>query len=53
MSFIEEAIRVLKLTRNTRKDEFIMVSKITGLGMIIIGVIGVFIILFARLLGMS
>jgi len=53
MSFIEEAIRVLKLTRKPRKDEFIMVSKITGLGMIIIGVIGVFIILFARLLGMS
>lgn len=53
MSFIEEAVRVLKLTRKPRKDEFIMVSKITGLGMIAIGVIGVIIILFARLLGMS
>ncbi len=53
MGFIEEAVRVLKLTRKPRKDEFIMVSKITGLGMVVIGVIGVVIILFARLLGLS
>lgn len=53
MSFIQEAIRVLKLTRKPRKDEFIMISKITGLGMIIIGVMGVFIILLARLIGLD
>ena len=53
MGFIEEAVRVLKLTRKPRKDEFIMVSKITGLGMIVIGVIGVLIILFARVVGLS
>ena len=53
MSFIPEAIRVLRLTRKPRKDEFLMISKITGLGMIIIGVIGVVIIIFSRLIGLE
>ena len=53
MSFINEAIRVLKLTRKPRKDEFFMVSKITGVGMIVIGVLGVFVILVSRLIGLS
>jgi len=53
MGFIEEAIRVLKLTRKPRKDEFIMVSKITGIGMIAIGVLGVAVILVSRLIGLN
>ena len=53
MKFINEAIRVLKLTRKPRKDEFIMISKITGLGMILIGVMGVVIILIARFVGLG
>lgn len=53
MGFIDEAIRVLKLTRKPRKDEFIMVSKITGLGMIVIGAIGVLIHIIASTMGMS
>jgi protein transport protein SEC61 subunit gamma-like protein len=32
--------RVIKLSRKPRKDEFIMISKITGLGIIVIGLIG-------------
>ena len=32
--------RVIKLSKKPRKDEFTTIAKITGLGMIIIGVIG-------------
>ena len=32
--------RVLRLSRKPKKEEFIMVAKITGLGMLVIGVIG-------------
>ncbi|MCK4327545.1 MAG: protein translocase SEC61 complex subunit gamma [Candidatus Diapherotrites archaeon] len=53
MSFINEAVRVLRLTRKPRKDEFIMISKITGIGMILIGVLGVAVILFSRLIGLT
>lgn len=53
MSFVDEAVRVLKLTRKPRKDEFIMISKITGIGMIVIGVLGVAVILLARLVGLE
>ena len=53
MHFIEEAIRVLKLTRKPRKDEFIMISKVTGLGIIVLGVIGMAIIIIARLIGLE
>ena len=53
MKFIGEAIRVLKLTRKPRKDEFLMISKITGLGMILLGVMGVLVILLARFVGLG
>jgi len=53
MSFIDEAIRVLKLTRKPRKDEFFMISKITGIGMILIGAMGVLVILASRLIGLN
>lgn len=53
MSFLDEAIRVIRLTRKPHKDEFLMVSKITGLGMIVIGVMGVIVIIFARLIGLE
>lgn len=32
--------RVIRLSRKPRKDEFITISKVTGLGMIAIGAIG-------------
>ncbi len=53
MGFVNEAIRVLKLTRKPRKDEFIMISKITGVGMILIGVMGMAVILLSRLVGLE
>ncbi|MBN3036872.1 MAG: protein translocase SEC61 complex subunit gamma [Candidatus Diapherotrites archaeon] len=53
MSFVEDAMRVLKLTRKPRKDEFIMIAKVTGLGMIIIGVIGTLITVVFDFLGIG
>ncbi len=32
--------RAIKLSRKPRRDEFITVAKITGLGMLIVGLIG-------------
>ena len=40
MGFISNSIRVLKLARKPTKDEFIMVAKVTGLGIVIIGFLG-------------
>lgn len=42
--------RVLRLSRKPRKEEFIMVAKITGLGMIVIGIIGFIIRIIIQLL---
>ena len=53
MGFIEEAIRVLQLTRKPRRDEFLLIAKITGLGMVLIGVIGVVVIFIARFIGLG
>ncbi|MFH0860935.1 MAG: protein translocase SEC61 complex subunit gamma [Candidatus Altiarchaeota archaeon] len=44
-----ETRRILRLTRKPRKSEFNETAKITGLGIIIIGVIG-FLIFFIALL---
>ncbi|MCD4740180.1 protein translocase SEC61 complex subunit gamma [archaeon] len=52
MSFINEAIRVLKLTRKPKQDEFMLIAKITGAGMIIIGLIGSLIQILGLLLGL-
>ena len=38
--FIIECVRVLKVTRKPTKEEFKTIVKVTGLGMIIIGLIG-------------
>ncbi len=46
--FLSEARRVLLLARKPSKEEYIMIAKITGLGMIIIGVMGMVIRLIAE-----
>ncbi len=46
--FLSEARRVLLLARKPTKEEYIMIAKITGLGMIIIGVMGMVIRLIAE-----
>ncbi len=38
--FIIECVRVLKVTRKPTKEEFKTIVKVTGLGIIIIGLIG-------------
>jgi protein transport protein SEC61 subunit gamma-like protein len=49
--FIKMNQRVLRVAKRPDRDEFINVAKITGLGIIIIGVIGFIISLIAQLLG--
>ena len=46
-SFINECIRVLKITRKPSKEEFKTIVKVSGLGMIVIGLLG-FIITMAK-----
>lgn len=46
--FINEAIRVLRVTKKPSKDEFLTVVKVTGLGMLIIGAIGFIIFIISR-----
>ncbi len=46
-SFVNECVRVLKVTRKPDKMEFRTIVKVSGLGMILIGLIG-FIITMAK-----
>ncbi|HDM36141.1 MAG TPA: protein translocase SEC61 complex subunit gamma [Candidatus Syntrophoarchaeum butanivorans] len=49
---INEYIRVLRLARKPTKEEFIMISKISGAGIILIGIVGFMIyVLLTLLLG--
>jgi protein transport protein SEC61 subunit gamma-like protein len=50
-SFLKNCARVLRVTRRPTKDEYFAASKITGLGIIIIGLIGFLIFLFFHFLG--
>ena len=43
--------RVLYISRRPDRDEFVNVAKITGIGIIIVGVIGFVISLIAQLIG--
>ncbi len=50
--FVSECIRILRLARKPTKDEYMVIAKITGLGMVIIGVLGMVITIFAELVGL-
>jgi protein transport protein SEC61 subunit gamma-like protein len=39
-NFVRECIRVLKVTKKPTKEEFKTISKISGLGILVIGLIG-------------
>ena len=39
-SFINSSIRLLRLAKKPEKQEFFFVAKITGLGILLIGLIG-------------
>jgi protein transport protein SEC61 subunit gamma-like protein len=49
--FLHECRRVLRVTRKPRRDEFIQVAKVTGLGILLVGFIGFLIMLAGWLLG--
>lgn len=38
--FVKECVRVLRITKKPTKDEFKTISKVSGLGILIIGLIG-------------
>ncbi|MBI5681464.1 MAG: protein translocase SEC61 complex subunit gamma [Methanobacterium sp.] len=49
--FIRQCRRVLHVSKKPDREEFLNVAKITGIGIIIIGVIGFIISLIAQLIG--
>ena len=49
-SFTAECIRVLKITKKPTKEEFQVIVKVSGIGMMIIGMIGFLIQLVQQLL---
>lgn len=40
IGFVRQSIRVLRVSYQPKADEFNMTAKVTGLGLILIGVIG-------------
>ena len=50
-SFIRESKRVLQVTKKPNMTEFKMIVKVTGLGILIIGLIGFIIMITGTLLG--
>jgi len=48
--FLRQCRRVLYVSRRPDRDEYVNVAKVTGIGIIIIGVIGFIISLVAQLL---
>ena len=50
--FIKQSKRVLKVARKPDRQEYFNFSKVTAIGIAIIGVIGFVIVLFGQLLGL-
>jgi protein transport protein SEC61 subunit gamma-like protein len=50
---LKEWNRVIKLSRKPRRSEFVMIAKITGLGMAIIGTIGFIIRMLLQITGIK
>lgn len=48
--FSKECLRVLRVTKKPDKEEFTTIAKVTGLGMLIIGLIGFIIYLIREVL---
>ncbi len=49
--FLRQCRRVLYVSKRPDMDEYVNVAKVTGIGIIIVGVIGFIISLIAQLLG--
>lgn len=50
-SFLKESKRVLQVTRKPNMEEFKTIVKVTGLGVLIIGLIGFIIAITGQLMG--
>ena len=50
--FIKQSKRVLKVARKPDREEYFNFSKVTAIGIVIIGVIGFVIVLLGQLLGL-
>ena len=50
--FIKQSKRVLKVARKPDREEYLNFSKVTAIGIAIIGVIGFVIVLLGQLLGL-
>ncbi|KUO42222.1 MAG: preprotein translocase subunit SecE [Hadesarchaea archaeon YNP_N21] len=50
-NFVYECRRVLRVARKPDRDEYLQISRITGVGMILIGVLGFIITLISYLVG--
>lgn len=48
MKFIQECLRVLKITKKPTKQEYMVVVKVAGLGLIVIGFVGFIVNLLMR-----
>lgn len=49
-AFIRECVRVFKITKKPTKDEFKTISKVAGLGILVIGLLGFLVHLLKTLL---
>jgi len=50
-NFVYECRRVLRVARKPDRDEYLQISRITGIGMVLIGVLGFIITLISYLVG--
>ena len=50
-NFLKNCWRVLKITRKPSKEEYLLAVKITGIGIIVIGLIGFSIFLVFKIFG--
>ncbi|MBT4446514.1 protein translocase SEC61 complex subunit gamma [archaeon] len=48
--FLKQTIRVLRITKKPGKEEYIMVLKVTGIGMAIIGLTGFVVFIIKQLI---
>ena len=49
-TFMHECIRVLKVTKKPSNEEFKVIVKVSGLGMVIIGLVGFVIVMLKQIL---
>lgn len=51
MKYLSESKRILRLARKPTKQEYIVIAKITGAGMLIIGLLGMLISILFNFIG--